>query len=695
VTAEVKWDEEVSAAAAAALAKLCGMGDVRHMRPEAAERVLEQLHEEGPEHAPSVFRTGLGHADPNVRSRALSALNDLGEPALDEDERRLRALIDSDWDTVNELGPGPVVELLADQLLSKDRYHRKAAAEALGELKEVSAPDALVDALRDPDEDVRGHAVRALAALRELRAVEPIALLLKDPERWVREQAADALGTLGSEAALPALIGAMKDRLVAMRRAATRAVGCIGGAATVEPLGRALKDPDVEVRQSAVEGLVRIGTAEAVRYLTAAMGDADDGVRSAAARGLAQAQTDLTAVSSAPALDTEVALVAGMGGPGRAGRRAAAEALQALGWQPANDVQSARFLVAMENPLTAEELGEVAVEPLCVALLDGDHYYLCEQAAGCLGRLLDARATPALVQALKPSTDMTVRAAAADALGRIRDPSALPALEAALAREKEQYVKPRLHAAVASVRAAVGCDRLVAAMEDPEPKVAIRAAVLLARGGDARGIDRLARAARRDDWLVHSRAIAALGRLGGPEVIQKLVEIVRECSSSAGDAAANALVELGDAAIQPMVDALAGMKHNERRVLLLALARIGPPAMAPLGAALVSADCELKRTACQVLAYDRPDIPHRPVEPLVLLLSDPDVEVRSSAAHYLCQVLGYERPDPPHVPVEPLMVLLSDPDSRVRRCAVEALELLEWTPSDDRERALLEAARRR
>jgi HEAT repeat protein len=481
VTAEVRWDDEIRAAAAAALAKLCQLGDVRGLRTEAALAVLERLDQDEAGHAPEVFRRALGHADARVRSEALAYLNDLGEPPIDDDERRLRALIGGDWDAIDALGPGALAEILIAQLRVGDRHDRKGAVEALGKLKDGRAPEALLGALGDAEADVRGLVVRALAGRREQRAVEPITRLLRDQDRWVRKEAARALGTLGSDSALPALAEAMKDRLVAIRQAAAEAVGRIGGAGAVAPLGAALNDRDVEVRRLAAEGLARSRCAAAVPHLSAAMSDADDAVRAAAVRGLAETPAD--AASGPSAADVEAALLAGMNSPGREGRRAAAGALQARGWQPADDAQRARFLVALENPLVAEGLGEAAVEPLCLALLDGGHYYLCETAAECLGRILDTRATPALTNALRSSTDLTVRRAAARALGRLRDPAALPALRAALQGEKEQWVKPHIQEAWASVNAAAQGDRLAAALEDAEWKVALRAAILLARAG--------------------------------------------------------------------------------------------------------------------------------------------------------------------------------------------------------------------
>src|SRR5262249_51030892 len=149
-------------------------------------------------------------------SQALAYLNDLGEPPLDDDEKRLRALIDGDWDTVEALGPGDLSDILIAQLRAGDRYDRKDAVEALGKLKDERVPEALLAALDDAEKDVRGLAMRALAELREQRAVEPITLLLRDEDRWVRTEAARALGTLGSDSALPALAEAIKDRLVSI-----------------------------------------------------------------------------------------------------------------------------------------------------------------------------------------------------------------------------------------------------------------------------------------------------------------------------------------------------------------------------------------------------------------------------------------------------------------------------------------------
>src|SRR5262249_52164726 len=160
VTPEVQWDDEISATAAEALTKLCRFGDECGRPPEAALAVLERLEEDESEDAVEVLRRALGHASPDVRSRSLRVLNDWGEPPIDDDEKRLRALIDGDWDTVEALGPGTLTDILIAQLGDNDRYHRKDAAEALGKLKDRRAGASAADAPGGTDPGGRAAARR-------------------------------------------------------------------------------------------------------------------------------------------------------------------------------------------------------------------------------------------------------------------------------------------------------------------------------------------------------------------------------------------------------------------------------------------------------------------------------------------------------------------------------------------------------
>ena len=195
----------------------------------------------------------------------------------------------------------------------------------------------------------------------------------------------------------------------------------------------------------------------------------------------------------------------------------------------------------------------------------------------------------------------------------------------------------------------------MAALGDEEPKVRLRAAVLLCRRGDPRGLEWLEQAARADDSLLREKAIEAIGRSGGPAAVRALLGRICAGGFDGPNEAVAALVAMGEPAAGPMVAALPAMDHNARWATLSGLARLGAPAMAALCAALPGADGKLKSIVCEVLGGmdDRERVPHVPAEPLVLLLEDADARVRHVAAH--------------------------------------GLGLLKWEPRDERERAAARA----
>ncbi|MDY3551620.1 HEAT repeat domain-containing protein [Gemmata sp. JC717] len=127
------------------------------------------------------------------------------------------------------------VELLAQQLLSRDASSRVRAAKALADLGVLArgAAPALTLVLRDPDDDVRRGAIAALRLIQPNQVSEPlvraIAIDLKSPDANARLIAARTLGTLGAPAAAAAL------DLDALRN-----------------------DPDPDVRRAAVVALNRI-----------------------------------------------------------------------------------------------------------------------------------------------------------------------------------------------------------------------------------------------------------------------------------------------------------------------------------------------------------------------------------------------------------------------------------------------------
>ena len=125
-----------------------------------------------------------------------------------------------------------------------------AAAQALDHLGWEPAQDEIAGwywmAKRDWDKCV------ALGAL----AVEPLIAALKDQYSWARKAAAEALGEIKDPRAVEPLIAALESS--GMRYSAAKALGKIGDARAVEPLIAALKDEYVGTRAAAAEALVSL-----------------------------------------------------------------------------------------------------------------------------------------------------------------------------------------------------------------------------------------------------------------------------------------------------------------------------------------------------------------------------------------------------------------------------------------------------
>src|SRR5688500_11977735 len=74
-----------------------------------------------------------------------------------------------------------------------DSSVRKAAAEALGEIKDVRAVEPLIAILQDIDRDVAMAAAEALGEIKDARAVEPLILALDDQAGRISQDAMRAL----------------------------------------------------------------------------------------------------------------------------------------------------------------------------------------------------------------------------------------------------------------------------------------------------------------------------------------------------------------------------------------------------------------------------------------------------------------------------------------------------------------------
>ncbi len=322
------------------------------------------------------------------------------------------------------------------------------------------------------------------------------------------------------------------------------------------------------------------------------------------------------------------------------------------------------------------EIGDVrAAESLITALTDEDHE-VRECSVDALGKLGDVRAVEPLIAALQDSRYRNNRVACA--LGRLRDQRAVEPLIAvlktgsrldsrdvseALVKHGSSAVGPliamlkgRKHGVAAETLVKLGTlavDPLIAVLNDGDARVTISAARILGEIGDSRAAEPLKRALTDSNADVRKNAAEALNKLnwkpGKDELgIWYYVELRQwdECS------------KYGVNAVKPLLDALQNSDKLSCRAIAKGLGEIGDP---------------------------------RAVEPLISLLTDPDVETRAVAANALnkigwqpgndqngayywiamqqwgkCMDLGAQA-------IEPLVIMLKDQNKSVRQAAAEAL----------------------
>lgn len=291
---------------------------------------------------------------------------------------------------------------LVKALKHKDVFVRRAAAEALGTLRDPQGVEPLIAALRDGDIAVREAAATSLGRIRDGRAIQPLARLLNDEhaggERLldnaeiakfvsICEAAAESLGKLGhgDAHAIEALTAALQAAHSRVRRAAAEALGTLRDPRAAEPLVARLRDEHSEVRDAVWGALLKLGSA-AVEPLINALKSDDSWVR------------------------MRVVLLLG-------------------------DLADERAVEPLESVLTSDQdasvrgdaariLGQLrdsrAVEPLTAALHDTDGQ-VRREAVEALGDLADSRATEGLVAALEDE-DVDVSFGAAESLAILGDP---------------------------------------------------------------------------------------------------------------------------------------------------------------------------------------------------------------------------------------------------------------------------------
>ena len=144
----------------------------------------------------------LDDKDYKVRMAAAEALGQIGAEAAVEP--LIRSLGDTSKNVQQVAAEGltkvgePAISALLDALIGKDQLARKWAAEALGNIGDVSVAQQLIARLNDSNIDVQRAAVTALGDLKSKRAIEPLIEVVQSDKIDLARAATQALGQIRS-----------------------------------------------------------------------------------------------------------------------------------------------------------------------------------------------------------------------------------------------------------------------------------------------------------------------------------------------------------------------------------------------------------------------------------------------------------------------------------------------------------------
>ncbi|MBI1923988.1 HEAT repeat domain-containing protein [Candidatus Poribacteria bacterium] len=554
--------------------------------------------------------------DKSARAAIVEALGRIGDPqaipalttALQEAEREsARAAI---VEALGEIGDPQAIPVLTTALQNESEYIRHAAAKALGKIGNSQAISALTTALQDKLGAVRYAAVQALGEIGDPQALTALTTALKVQDGWgdVRSAAAKALGQIGwissiateqafyyvakpqwskavklGVAALPALTTALqnKNEYTSVRSAAAKALGKIGDPQAIPVLITALKvqEGGGEVHRAAVKALKQLNwkpsttTEQAAYYIAQGQWnkvvklghDAIPALTISLQEWPGAAAWALAALARiGPAASP--ALISALKDTHQYVRRAAAEALDQLGWKPntATITEQAFYYIAKDRWKEVVKLGCSAL-PALITTLQDKNGEVRRAAAGALGQIGNSQALPALTTALQDRNEH-VRRAAAEALGQIGDPQAISSL--------------------------------IQVLHDRDVSVCCAAAGALGQIGNSQALPALTTALQDRNEHVRRAAAGALGQIGDPQAISSLIQVLHDRDVSVCCTAAEALGQIGDPRAIP---ALTIALQNVRAVASAALVKIGPASIPALTTALQHKCGDVRRTAAWAL----------------------------------------------------------------------------------------------
>jgi HEAT repeat protein len=243
--------------------------------------------------------------------------------------------------------------------------------------------------------------------------------------------------------------------------------------------------------------------------------------------------------------------------------------------------------------------------------------------------------------AVKPLIDLLNQntgypsARACQALAEIGTPEAIQSLMAVLRNERYQYqVKNYAVSALGKVPSEEVISLLIDVLQnDDQWGIRLRAAVTLEEIGSPRTADALIAASRDENEHIRGFALQALTRIAPEKAGSVLIKALSDESWETWSRAYQSLVDMGDPAVDPLIEALTSESAHVRRVSVRALGRIKTDrAVAPLIEMLKEEDWMIRNDASVALVRINSV---KAVDPLNALIKSPDTRAAEEAAWIL------------------------------------------------------------
>ncbi|MGD2143790.1 MAG: HEAT repeat domain-containing protein, partial [Anaerolineae bacterium] len=436
----------------------------------------------------------------------------------------------------------------------------------------------------------------------------------------------------------------------------------------VDGLIRALSyEDDAEVRQDAAQALGDLGDQRAVRPLIDALGDDKESVRQAAVTALGhlgdpRAMKPLADVLTEPTMTSRaVAALGRIGDP-----RALVPLLEAgvLARKKRVPFMRDRIGGAVSDILDRHGAAGLAGEPPSRGALSHPDSAIRHEAVKLLGRLRGPKVLE-LVSAALRDKDAEVRGLAALSLGELGKAEAVPPLVDAL-NDGSASVRCAAAEALGRLEASEAVEPLQGLLQDSSSTVRIAAVKALVAIGDEGAAASLRLLLDDAHGLLRRQAARALAALGWePEDADTEVKYL------AARADWDALVHVGEPAVEPLVHLLVDPGQPDRGGAALALGRIGSDAALTALVDALQGDRVGQSGATKALAATGGE---RVIQRLTGLVADTAAPLtgREAAAEVLGEIGGPA--------VEATRHLLWHQDGTTRRLAAEVLAEMGWEP---------------